>query len=74
MMIDDEDEFEALPEDETEVDCPYCGELVEITLDPTGGAVQQYVEECPVCCQPWTVNVVWDEDGNAEVTLSTLDE
>jgi len=33
--------------------CPYCNETVEIALDPGGGASQQYVEDCEVCCQPW---------------------
>jgi len=74
MMIDDADAFEEPADTEADVECPYCGEPVEITLDPSGGMVQQYVEDCPVCCQPWTVSVAWDDDGHADVTLATLDE
>ena len=44
------------------VTCPYCGESVEITLDPGSGAVQDYVEDCEVCCQPWHVHVTRDSD------------
>jgi hypothetical protein len=62
-------------ETETEVVCPYCGELVEIGLDPEdGGGVSEYVEDCEVCCRPWQVRVVWHEDGHADVEVSTLDE
>ena len=54
--------------------CPYCNESVEITLDPGGGSTQEYVEDCEVCCQPWTVNVQYGEDGNVEVRVEPLDE
>jgi hypothetical protein len=49
------------------VQCPYCAEEVEITLDPGSGANQQYVEDCQVCCRPWLVSVSYDEDGTAHV-------
>ncbi|MGA7617362.1 MAG: CPXCG motif-containing cysteine-rich protein [Thermoanaerobaculia bacterium] len=39
------------------VECPYCGEANEILVDPTGGSVQQYVEDCQICCAPWQVLV-----------------
>ena len=58
---------------EARVVCPYCGEIVEIGLDPGSGAVQQYVEDCQVCCQPWSVAVSYDEDGQAHVSVSELD-
>jgi cysteine-rich CPXCG protein len=54
--------------------CPYCNESVEITLDPSGGSTQEYVEDCEVCCQPWTVSVQYREDGTAEVRVEPLDE
>ena len=54
--------------------CPYCNESVEITLDPGGGSTQEYVEDCEVCCQPWTVAVQYREDGTAEVRVEPLDE
>jgi len=37
------------------VSCPYCGESVEIVLDPGSGTRQEYVEDCEVCCRPWQV-------------------
>ena len=38
--------------DEGAYDCPTCGERIVIPLDPSAGADQQYVEDCPVCCNP----------------------
>ena len=60
-------------ETEATVFCPYCGESVEIALDPGSGSAQDYVEDCAVCCQPWRVAVVYYEDGSAGVTLTPLD-
>jgi len=51
------------------VACPYCGEHVSIALDPGGGEAQDYVEDCPVCCQPWQVSVRYLGDGTAQVSL-----
>ncbi|HVR44156.1 MAG TPA: CPXCG motif-containing cysteine-rich protein [Thermoanaerobaculia bacterium] len=54
------------------VSCPYCGEPVSIAIDEAGGSLQQYVEDCRVCCQPWEVTV--RIGGEVEVHLRTLDE
>ena len=56
------------------VHCPYCGEAVEIALDPGGGAVQEYVEDCQVCCRPWRVRVHYGAHGVARVSVTALDE
>jgi len=53
--------------DEADVTCPYCGETVTIRLDPAGGAVQEYVEDCEICCQPWRVLVRYGRTGAATV-------
>jgi hypothetical protein len=42
--------------------CGYCGEISSITVDPTGGSEQSYVEDCPVCCRPNSVLVRLDPD------------
>ena len=56
------------------VNCPYCGEENEIALDPGSGSVQDYVEDCQVCCQPWRVHVEYDAGGTAIVSVTALDE
>lgn len=53
---------------ESVVVCPYCGEEVEITVDPGGGSNQTYVEDCPVCCSPWMVHVQYS-GGDVSVSL-----
>jgi len=53
----------------TEVECPYCGETVEIVIDKAGGATQDYVEDCEVCCQPWQVHVSLGVGGAVEVRV-----
>ena len=72
-----EEEFplgDGTAETEAEAFCPCCGEAVVIALDPGGGALQEYVEDCAVCCQPWYVRVSYHADGSAEVRLRSADE
>ena len=57
-----------------ESQCPYCGEAVEITLDPGSGDRQEYVEDCMVCCRPWNVSVTYHADGTADVFLEASDD
>jgi len=52
---------------EAVVRCPYCGEASEIALDPGGGASQEYVEDCPVCCRPHRLRVDIDDHGRVTV-------
>jgi hypothetical protein len=49
------------------VRCPYCLERVELFVDPeTQGS---FVEDCAVCCRPWTVIVERFGDGRGEVEV-----
>ena len=79
-MTDDDNLDDEFPEGdgtaqtEATVLCPYCGEEVEIAIDPGGGPAQLYVEDCEICCQPWQVSVNYDEAGRAEVVVTVLDE
>lgn len=58
-----------LTNDRVPVRCPCCGEIQEITVDTTGGAHQDYTEDCPVCCRPWSVRVRIDEWGDPQVEV-----
>ena len=44
------------------IDCPYCGQAFELSIDCSAGG-QQYVEDCPVCCQPADISTEVDRDG-----------
>jgi hypothetical protein len=41
------------------VDCPYCGESIDLIIDDSIDH-QQYVEDCSVCCRPINVDVSVD--------------
>ena len=56
-----------------DVACPYCGEVVAISVDPGGGSFQQYVEDCEVCCSPWQISLRF-VDGTAVVEVTPIDE
>jgi hypothetical protein len=58
---------------DSDVECPYCGELVTIFVDPGGGPEQTYVEDCPVCCRPWLVRAVEEEPGGYAVGVARQD-
>lgn len=60
--------------EESTQQCPYCGERVELDVDGLGAHVEQYTEDCPVCCRPWVVNVVRDADGDVAVSLVREDD
>jgi hypothetical protein len=53
----------ARPDEDSSYVCPTCGEQIVIPLDPSGGSDQQYVEDCPVCCNPNVIHVEFFEDG-----------
>lgn len=47
------------------IDCPYCGETIELVVDTTVED-QDYVEDCSVCCQPMQLSVTV-ADGDVAV-------
>jgi hypothetical protein len=50
-----------------EVQCPYCGERVELSIPPDlhGSLVQ----DCEVCCNPWQLTVSRNREGDPEVRV-----
>ena len=42
--------------------CESCGEVIVVPVDVTGGSVQEYVEDCPVCCHPHVLRVRVDTE------------
>jgi len=54
--------------------CPYCGEDVELDVDDSAGSLQAFVQDCPVCCRPWEVQISRDRYGEWSATLRTADE
>lgn len=48
------------------IDCPYCGESIDILLDPSCSE-QSYVEDCEVCCRP--INISFSTEPSGEILL-----
>ena len=53
------------------IECPYCGEQLEIAID-WSVTRQEYIEDCHVCCKPMSlmVSVVTCDDGSYEARVS----
>jgi len=60
---DDFPEGDGTADSEALVVCPHCGATSELGLDPGSGVLQQYVEDCQVCCRPWRVTVRYGAAG-----------
>ncbi len=47
--------------------CNSCGEEIVVPLDYSQGQNQEYVEDCPVCCNPNLIFVEFSQDGQANI-------
>jgi hypothetical protein len=43
-------------DDQFLVTCPYCGEAVEVYVEPDMRG--SFVQDCEVCCNPWRLRLV----------------
>ncbi len=55
------------------IECPYCGEVIEILLD-CSVSHQSYIEDCQVCCRPININMSLDERGELSVIVTHENE
>jgi hypothetical protein len=58
-------------EEEFTVTCPYCGEELEIYIEPD--VKGSFVQDCEVCCNPWRVTVSGSSDERW-IEVSRTDE
>ena len=52
------------------VTCPYCGEELEIYVEPDVRG--SFVQDCAVCCNPWRLRVV-HEGGERHIEVARAD-
>ena len=57
-------------EDTFPVICPYCGEEVEVYVEPDLRG--SFIQDCEVCCNPWRVCIA-DDDGDRSVEVVRAD-
>jgi len=55
--------------DPRDIDCPYCGESIEVLIDASQ-LPQRYIEDCQVCCRPINFDVSEDFEGDVTVRVS----
>ncbi|NOS75783.1 MAG: CPXCG motif-containing cysteine-rich protein [Methyloglobulus sp.] len=58
---------------ETFINCPYCGESIDVLVDDSSGE-QSYYEDCSVCCAPILFVLTEDESGEIQVDVRRDDE
>lgn len=53
---------------ETSFICTYCLQVNEILVDASAGVMQEYVEDCQICCRPNKLHIrINAETEEAEV-------
>jgi hypothetical protein len=59
--------------DEYMIECPYCGEPLDVRVDTSAGP-QQYYEDCSVCCRPILFILAEDAEGEPILDIKREDE
>jgi hypothetical protein len=55
------------------IQCPYCGEPIDLLVD-CSLAEQQYIEDCSVCCQPINLMIDASNPDAIQVNATTDNE
>lgn len=58
---------------ERTIHCPYCGEPIEVLVD-ISESMQNYIEDCQVCCRPINFCIAVDSDGDAHISVTSENE
>jgi hypothetical protein len=59
--------------DEIIIDCPYCGESLDVLVDTASGP-QEYYEDCAVCCAPILFIISEENTGGIIIDVKRKDE
>lgn len=43
--------------------CPHCGVKLSVRLEVSGGRMQQFVQDCEICCRPIQIEVRFDGEA-----------
>ena len=54
-------------------DCPYCGAEISMLIDPSI-RMQQYIEDCEVCCNPIEVRAGIEEQELVEFSAISIEQ
>jgi hypothetical protein len=60
--------------EEVRLDCPYCGEPLDLAVDCSAGDQQHYYEDCRVCCRPMRVEIRLGSDQQVSSVTARRDD
>tara|TARA_B110000090_G_C13263105_1_gene401203 strand:- start:413 stop:619 length:207 start_codon:yes stop_codon:yes gene_type:complete len=64
--------------EERTISCPYCGESIEVLIEPVEEAqdedAAQYIEDCQVCCRPIQFKMTTAFNGEIHLEVSHENE
>ncbi len=55
--------------EQTEFQCPYCGELNSLEYSRSEGKSQSFIQDCEVCCRPIEIDIRTEQDGFISVVI-----
>jgi hypothetical protein len=56
--------------EELDIQCPYCWQTINVLID-CSVEIQEYIEDCQVCCRPIVFDVLVDDDGCPVVSVNS---
>jgi hypothetical protein len=56
---------------DAEFTCAFCGQINSTTVDPSGGRLQSYTEDCQTCCRPNALRIEIDPDSDPPVFIDS---
>lgn len=51
------------PEEDHDINCPYCGSAFSVRVDNSQGSRQAFVVDCENCCRPIEIEIFTEPDG-----------
>ncbi len=54
---------------ENPYDCAFCGEENSVFVDASGARVQQFTEDCTVCCRPNLIKITIERDDSVWIDV-----
>jgi hypothetical protein len=50
--------------------CPYCLQTISMVLDISVEGIQEYVEDCEVCCRP--IQIQYEANGSEILSFDSM--
>jgi len=57
--------------EDVEIQCPCCGELQWIEIDPSEGKAQRFILDCQVCCKSLDISANKEENIEFQILVTS---